>query len=51
MPLLKRQGMRTSIFKLVARSECNDPCVSETALTKSDVYTNIIHPSVENIMT
>ena len=48
MPLLKCQGMRTAIFKLIAWSERDNPRVSETALTESHVYANIVDPEVES---
>ena len=45
MSLLKCQSMRTSVFKLIARSKCDYSGVTKTTLTKTNIDTNIIDPS------
>ena len=37
--------MRTSVFKLIARSKCDYSGVTKTTLTKTNIDTNIIDPS------
>ena len=37
--------MRTSVFKLIARSKCDYSGVTKTTLPKTNINTNIIDPS------